>query len=225
MKTSGAILPIGIVLLLSAPVIALTPLFTPPPNGCPCPQGLDVTTPFTNVAVAVGIVGTVLIAYTGVRQRSTIIPTSGPMNNRMRITAAFSGIVVLIAGMILSQIDLIGPGWSILPYSAQGFYLQTLGLGVLFFAGFSIATRSKMGPLFLSVGIILCGLSLLFTYGLSSDFSTRCFPDVGCSPILATSTVSDMIELGYVLAIGAFLLALGLAISFSSRRGSIRQNA
>jgi hypothetical protein len=225
MKASGAILPIGIILLFSAPAIAMSSLFTPPPNGCPCPQGLDVTTPFTNLAVAVGIVGTVLIAYTGVRQPSTILPTSGPVKNRMPITAAFSGIIVLITGMILSQIDLTGPGWSIFLYGAQGFYFETLGVGVLLFAGFSISTRSKIGAPFLSVGIILCGLSLLFTYTLSSDFSTRCFPDVGCSPTLAVSTVSDMIILGYVLAIGAFLLALGLAISLSHRRGTISKNA
>ena len=36
-------------------------------------------------------------------------------------------------------------------------------------------------------------------------------------PILAASTVSDMITFGYVLAVGAFLLGLGLSASLRKR--------
>jgi len=68
----------------------------------------------------------------------------------------------------------------------------------------------KIGVLFLVIGVVLCGISILFTYTLSSDFSTRCFSDVGCSPVLANSIVSTMIRLGYLLALGAFLLGLSL---------------
>jgi len=75
----------------------------------------------------------------------------------------------------------------------------------------------KLGAVFLVVGVVLIGISLLFSSSLSSDFLTRCNPEVGCSPILAASMVSDMINLGYVLAVGTFLLGLGLAIMFISR--------
>lgn len=85
------------------------------------------------------------------------------------------------------------------------------------FAGFAVMTRKGLSALFLAVGVVLCGISLLFSYSLSSDFSTWCFPDVGCSPPLATSTVSEMTNLGYLLAAGAFILALGLATSLSNR--------
>jgi len=221
-RVIGAILLAGIVLVLSAPLIALTPVFAPPPNGCPCPGGIDVTTPFTNAGIAVGIVGVALTAFAAVKWQSFGFRIAGEANNRTVVAVAFAGVVLLIVAMVLSQIDLTGPGWSILLYSAQGFYLGTLGVGVLLFSGFTLATRSAIGASLLSTGIVLCGISLLFSYGLSSDFSTRCFPEVGCSPALAASTVSDMIILGYVLAIGAFSLALGLAFSFISRRRTTR---
>jgi len=92
-----------------------------------------------------------------------------------------------------------------------------LGVGILLFSGLVITTRSSVGSLFLSVGGVLSGLSLLFISLSSSDFSLRCPPDVGCSPILAASTVSDMVEFGYVLAVGAFLLGLGLSVSLRKR--------
>ncbi len=210
----------GIALLLAAPLVALTPLFIPPPNGCPCPQGLDVSTPFGNAGITVGGAGSALIVYGTVRQRGRI-----PMERRATsnghsevIVVAVLGVTLLILSMLLSQIDLTGPGWSILLYGAQALYLGMLGIGMLLFAGFALITRRRLGSLFLSSGILLCGISLLFTYTLNSDFSTRCFPEVGCSPALAASTVSEMIDLGYLLAVGAFLLALGLSTSLSDRR-------
>lgn len=218
MKVSEAILPVGVVLLLVAPLVALTPVFTPPSGGCPCPQFPDVSTPFRDVAVAVGIVGVLMIVYGGVKQRALSLSSSRPMSNRATMATAVSGFSVLVAGVILSQIDLTGPGWSIVLYSAQGFYLEALGFGILLFAGLVATTRSRVGSLFLSVGGVLSGLSLLFISLSSSDFALRCSPDVGCSPTLAASTVTDMTTYGYVLAAGAFLLGLGLSVSLSNRK-------
>ena len=217
MKASRAILPVGIAILLLAPLVALMPVFTPPPDGCPCPQGLDVTTPFVGVAIVVGILGVLLIAYGGVKRLLPGLADARPPNNKATVATAVSGFTVLVAGLILSEVDLTGPGWSIVLYSAQGFYLEALGVGILLFAGLVVASGSGVGSLFLSVGGILSGLSLLLISLSSSDFSLRCSPDVGCSPILAASTVSDMVEFGYALAVGAFLLGLGLSVSLRKR--------
>jgi hypothetical protein len=217
LKASEAILPVGIAILLMAPLVALMPVFTPPPNGCPCPQGLDVTTPFADVAIVVGILGVLLIVYGGTKRFLSGLTYERPPNNKGTTATAVSGFAVLVAGLILSEIDLTGPGWSIVLYSAQGFYLEALGVGILLFAGLVVTTRSGVGSLFLSMGGILSGLSLLLIFLSSSDFSLRCSPDVGCSPILAASTVSDMITFGYVLAVGAFLLGLGLSVLFRKR--------
>lgn len=217
MKASEAILPVGIVLLLLAPLVALMPVFTPPPNGCPCPQGLDVTTPFADVAVVVGILGVLLIVYGVAKRLLRSFAYARPSNNKATVATTVSGFTVLVAGLVLSEIDLTGPGWSIVLYSAQGFYLEVLGVGILLFAGLVVTTRSGVGSLFLSVGGVLSGLSLLLISLSSSDFSLRCSTDFGCSPILAASTVSDMITFGYVLAVGAFLLGLGLSVLFRKR--------
>ena len=217
MKASEAILPVGVALVLLAPLVALTPVFTPPPGGCPCPQGLNVTTPFADVAIVAGMLGALLIVYCTARRLLPSLVYARPSNNKATVATAVSGFAVLVTGLVLSEIDLTGPGWSIVLYSAQGFYLEALGVCILLFAGLVATTRSSVGSLFLSVGGVLSGLSLLLIFLSSSDFSLRCSPDVGCSPILAASTVSDMVEFGYVLAFGAFLLGLGLSISFRKR--------
>lgn len=216
MKASEAALPAGIVLLFLAPLVALTPVFTPPPGGCPCPQGLPVTTPFADVAIVVGIFGALLAAYGGAKRLSGF-PNARPLSSRATMATAVSGLGTLVVGYILSSFELTGPGWSIVLYEAQGFYLEALGTGVLLFAGLVVATKSEVGSLFLSAGGVLDGLSLLFTFVGSSDFLLRCSPGSGCSSTLAISTVEGMIAFGYVLAIGAFLLGLGLSIVLSNR--------
>lgn len=212
----------GIALLFTGPLVALTPVFTPPPNGCPpCPGFPSVSTPFVNLGIIVGAMGAALAIYGGIQER-TIALKEGPAMQRgsETIGIALVGIALLVASAALSGIDLTGPGWSIVLYQEQGFYLGTLGGGTLFFVGFASLSKRRLSALFTSVGVVLCAISLLFSYTLSSDFATRCFPDVGCSPILANSTVTDMIDLGYLLAVGAFFVALGLSAWFLDRRAA-----
>ena len=142
MKVSGIILLAGIVFLLSGPLVALTPVFTPPPNGCPCPEGLNYSTPFGATGVSFGAVGMALILYCSVQRRRTL-GTQGKGShgeNEVAIVAVF-GVVLLVLSSILSGIVLRGPGWVIAPYGAQGLYLGTLGIGTLLFAGFASITK------------------------------------------------------------------------------------
>jgi hypothetical protein len=211
----------GIVLSFLGPLIAILPSFTPPPNGCPCPEGFpNVSYPLEGPGIVVAAVGIAFIVFGGLKGRRISASPERPSARHLEIpVVGFSGGVILILAGLLSGIDLTGPGWSILLYQGVGLYLGTLGIGMLFFAGLASATGTKAGGISLAAGLILCGFSLLFTYTLSSDFATRCFPDAGCSPVLAQSTVTEMIQLGYLLALGTFLLALGLMISLQHRRG------
>jgi len=204
----------GIAMLLAGPLVAFTPVFTPPPNGCPpCPDFPNVTTPFTSSGIGVMIVGVALVIYGGAKRMKGDLGIEETYPRLRNETAAIAlmGVLLLVLASTLSGIDLRGPGWSIVLYEGQGLYLGTLGVGMLLFAGFAALSMRRSSALFMTVGIILCGISLLFSYTLSSDFATRCFPEVGCSPVLANSTVSEMIQLGYLLAVGAFFLALGLS--------------
>jgi hypothetical protein len=220
--TPKAVFFIGIVLLLAGPLIAITPFFTPPANGCPCPEGFpNVSYPLESPGIVVAAVGIVLLAYGGLKNRNVPESPEGSSARRLEIpVVGLSGVGMLILAGLLFGIDLTGPGWSILLYQGMGLCLGTLGAGMFLFAGLTSATGTKSGGLFLTAGLILCGFSLLFTTTLSSDFATRCFPDVGCSPILAQSTVTEMIQLGYLLAVGTFFLALGLMFSLQHRRDS-----
>jgi hypothetical protein len=220
LRTPKAAFLAGVILLLSGPLIAITPFFTPPPNGCPCPEGFpNVSYPLEGAGIVAAIVGLALIAYGILKGRR--LPKAPPVASQRDLetpVVGLSGIGLLVLAGLLSRVNLTGPGWSILLYQGMGLYLGALGIGMLLFAGFALAAGTKAGGLFLAVGVILCGMSLLLTYTLSSDFATRCFPDVGCSPILAQSTVTEMIDLGCVLATGTFLLALGLMFSLWRRR-------
>jgi hypothetical protein len=224
MRASDAILPIGVVLLLSAPLIALTPIFTPPPNGCPCPGGLNVTTPFRDAGIVVGAIGVGVVLYGAVQRRRPLGDNEGTNQHKGTENAIVGGFGVglLVVSGILSQVDLSGPGWQILLYQGQALYLETLGIGVLLFAGFASITRRRASGVLLAAGIVLCGVSLLFSSLLYSDFLPRCSPEAGCSSTLAISIASAMLDFGYLLAIGAFLLALGIS-SFLSRRHVISE--
>ena len=222
MNAASAILRAGIALILFAPLISLTPRFTPPPNGCPCPEGLDVSTPFGNVGVIIGAIGIALILYSGIRLRARLFgepptPSREPNENA---AVAVLGIAFLIIAEILSGIDLSGPGWQVYLYGDQAFYLGTLGVGMALFGGLAFVTR-RASALSLAAGVVLCGISLLFSSLAYSDFLPRCSPDVGCSSVLARSIASEMLNLGYLLAAGAFLIALGLSSSWSHRRRRI----
>jgi len=177
--------------------------------------------PFGNVAVLVGVVGVVSIVYGGVRRnKKTVMEQmmlSVRQNNQVAMVA-ISGLLLFSLSVILSQVYLSGSGWGIALYDAEGFYLGVLGAGMVLLAGLTLATRNKLGALLLTVGTLAVGVSLLSIETLSSDFSFRCAVEVGCSPILAGSTVTDMIELGGLLAIGAFLLGLGLSFALRRRK-------
>jgi len=218
--TPRLVLYAGIILLLSGPLVALAPHFNPPPNGCPCPEGFpDVSYPLGSVGIALAVAALALIFYGGLRLRG--LPKAQPPVPRRDSATAFvamSGVILFVLAGLLSEIDLTGPGWSILLYQGMRLYLGMLGIAMLLFAGFASITGTKVGSLFLAVGAVFCGISVLLTYILSSEFALRCFPDVGCSPALAASTVSEMTDLGYLLAAGTFLLALGFMSSLRQRR-------
>jgi hypothetical protein len=166
------------------------------------------------------VTGLALVIYGGVgRKKGTPGMEGTSPHFRNEIAAiALIGVLLLILASVLSGIDLRGPGWSIVLYQEQSLYLGILGVGMLLFAGFAVLSMRRLSGIFMAIGVTLCGISLLFSYTLSSDFATRCFPDVGCSPILANSTVSEMIQLGYLLAVGAFFLALGLSTWLINRK-------
>lgn len=217
-KNSGLILLIGIVLLLAAPVVALVPRFTPPAGGCPCPQGLQVTTPFGAVGLVIGIVGLAFASYGATqRRRGIVAEASIHRRDHWGEGGAVAGVVTLAASLVLSQIEFRGPGWSIVLYASQADYLGTVAVGLLLFSGFAYVTREKVSALLLAGGVLLCAMSLFLTDLLYSDFALRCAPDVGCNPILANSVVSEMIEFGFLLAAGAFILALGIVIALRTR--------
>jgi hypothetical protein len=223
LSRAGTIIRLGIAFVLVAPLVSMTPLFTPPASGCPpCPNFPDVRTPFVNIGILVGLLGALMCAYGGLdyrRSRSLAQSATRKLDSDI-VGAALLGFVVLAIALILMGTDLTGPGWSVLLYQGEGMYLGAIGIGMLFFALFAVLTREKLGAIALAAGILLCGTALLFTYGLSSDFATRCFADVGCDPGLANSTVSEMIHLGYLLALGAFVLGLGLAAALWRRKST-----
>ena len=212
-------------MVLPGPLIAMTPYFTPPLNGCPCPEGFpNISYPLESAGIVVAVLGVGLVVYGGLEGRKSSGSQTITSRRGLEISVVgLSGLGLLGLATLVSGIGLMGPGWSIVLYQGVGLYLGTLGIGMLLFAGFASVTGTNVGGLFLAAGVILCGLSVLLTYTLSSDFATRCFPDVGCSPSLAQSTVTEMIDLGYVLAVGTFLLALGLM--FSLRRRTNREVA
>lgn len=213
MSATGIILSAGIVLLLSAPVVALLPLFTPLASGCPCPEGLGYRTPFGGSGIVIGGVGVAMISL-GSFQRRKKGPSEqvagSPNEKIVNVVMAVVGVALLVFSAVISSIEFRGPGWVILPYGGEGFYLEALGIGMLLFAGFVSVTKRRMNSLFLAVGIILCGMAILFSLISYSEFLLRCSPDVGCSAELATSTVVDTLNWGYILAVGAFLLGVGL---------------
>ena len=165
----------GIVLLFSGPLIAIAPFFTPPPNGCPCPGGFpNVSYPLEVPGILVALAGLAHIAYGGLRVRNLPELPKEASAGRLKIPVlGLSGVGMLALAGLLFGIDLTGPGWSIVLYEGMGLYLGTLGLGVLLFTFLTSVTGNKAGGLSLSAGLILCGISVLLTYGLSSDFSTR----------------------------------------------------
>jgi hypothetical protein len=70
-----------------------------------------------------------------------------------------------------------------------------------------------LGALLVLGGAILSGFALFETVILNNEFSLRCFEDVGCSVAYARSSMFDAHVLGFLLAIGTFLLGYGLSFS------------
>ena len=161
MKIPEVLLFAGVIGILIGPVISLMPVFTPPPNGCPCPNGLDVRTPFVDLGIIIAIVGLLLISGGVVFRpgtRGELLAKTGKQKGRTTTIAAISGPILLLAAGILTSIDISGPGYQIYLYGAQGFYLGVVGVGALLFAGFSIATPKISIALSLAAGVVLCGL-------------------------------------------------------------------
>ncbi|HYB76247.1 MAG TPA: hypothetical protein VEC08_04740, partial [Nitrososphaerales archaeon] len=130
-----------------------------------------MTYPLVGVGIAVGTIGLVLIIGSGLQLRRRGHEVQPETSHRRKEDALVGviGVVLIVLAFALSEIDLTGPGWSIVLYGTQGLYLGTLGLGTLLFGGFAFLTKSRWGALCLATGVVLCGISLLFSYGLSSD--------------------------------------------------------
>ena len=222
MKLPEALLLAGLIGILFGPVISMMPIFTPPPNGCPCPDGLNVRTPFVDPGIIVVIVGVVLISggvlFHSKSRNRYVAKTGSSQKARTTTIAAISGLILLLVSGILSNIDISGPGYQIYLYSAQGFYLGVVAIGALLFSGFSIATPKISIALSLAAGVVLCGLALFFTSAQYSDFLPRCSTDVGCNATLARNVASDLLDFGYMLAAGSFLAGFGSSYLLSHRK-------
>lgn len=222
MRLSEVIVLAGIVVILCGPVISLAPVFTPPPGGCPCPNGLDVMTPFVYAGLVVSIIG-VMITPVGLvvhyRWRERVSTNVTKSQNSLSMTiAAVCGLALFLTSGILSSIDISGPGYQVYLYGPEGFYLGTIGVGTLLFAGFSLATRKLVIAACLAIGVVLCGISLFFLSAQYGDFFLRCATDVGCNATLARTTVSNFLYYGFVLAFGSFLFGFGLSYLLSHRK-------
>lgn len=222
MKIHEVLILAGAIGILLGPVVSMTPIFTPPPNGCPCPNGLDVITPFVDLGIIIAIVGVVLLSVGIVFHTKSIgeysAETGSSQKARTTAIAAISGLALLLISGILSAIDISGPGYQIYLYSPQGFYLGVVAVGALLFAGFSLVTTRISIAMCLAVGLVLCGFSLFFMSAQYSDFLPRCSTDVGCNATLATRVASELLHFGYMLAVGTFLTGFGLSYLLSHRK-------
>lgn len=222
MKISESLFFSGAIGILLRPILSMTPVFTPPPNGCPCPNGLDVRTPFVDLGIIVAMIGVVLVSggvvfHAKPRGRNVEKVRSSQKLGTTAI-AAITGFIFLLVSGVLSSIDISGPGYQIYLYGAQGFYLGVVAVGAPLFAGFSIATPSMLIALSLAAGVVLCGLSLFFISAQYSDFLPRCSTDVGCNATLARSVASDLLDFGCLLAVGSFLVGIGASYLLNHRK-------
>ncbi len=176
----------------------------------PCVNFPNVTYPLIPDAVSLGGIGLILVIVGYIKSRRAApkpLTTFAPL-----ISIAC---VLFLAGLFLMGFIIRGNGWAIGLYGLQGNYLFALGVAVALFTIFRVRSNWR-SAIILSVGIVLSGYSFFSLYATYTDFLPRCFVEVGCSPVLARSTVFGVIMLGLLLALATFLMGYGIA-SFRKR--------
>jgi len=227
LKSPRTLLVLGVALLLGSPLVAMMPEFAPPDN-CPpfttvssttsvlisssaaqttnsCLSFPNVTYPFVSAGFSLGVIGLVLavLGYARV-QRVAGRPwkTFGPLTG--------IALVLVLAGLFAMGFVIRGSGWVIVLYGAEGLYLFVLGVATGLYAIFNLYANWRSAVM-LSAGIVIAGFSLLTLFATYTDFLSRCFVEVGCNPALARSTAFDLLKLGLLLALAAFIVGSGIA--------------
>jgi hypothetical protein len=194
-KTIGIVFRGGISLLVASPFIAVFPVVFG--------QGY-VRMPLVITGLIVGTIGSGMIISSGIqlvreRKRGMVRTKEGKNSqlNRENGILALLGFMLLPISSSLTNYEVFGSGYDIVPYETEGFYLGALAIGILFFVGFAIVTKRRASAILLSLGLLISGFSLL-AVGLSE----------GPPP-------SGAIE---VLVAGVFIIGLGIVAAFLPRR-------
>lgn len=214
MNPSGVSLWLGLALLLVAPVIMEMPIFTPPLGGCPCPNGLSVSTPFGLLGDIAGAAGIVLIASSTVIRRVEKQKQLSQARKVLEVEIiAASGAVIFFISLYLMQIDISGQGYQIYLYGPQGVYLEALSLGMLLFSMFWFFIRDTFSAIFLSMGLVIIGLSLFKLDVDYYEYTLHCSSDLGCTFGGSYYYFGD----GLAIVLGVSLIALGIVFSLRRR--------
>lgn len=204
---------LGFALVLLAPLISTTPVFTPP-DGCPpCPNFPTVTYPYIWPGLGVGAVGLVLLVRGAIKLNRVPHKSAkqfGPI-------VALAGLGLVGVGPLLSGVMISGNGWAIGLYGLQGYYLTLLGISAALFGALTSFTNWKSAIL-LAAGLVIAGFSVFVLAVNNSELELRCSIEVGCNPILARGTNYGSIMMGIALATGTFLI--GCALGFAKKKTS-----
>jgi hypothetical protein len=193
-KRSGIIFRGGIALLVTSPFVTIFPVVSG--------QG-EVRMPLVVTGLIVGTIGLGMIIYGSiqlVRERRIILTENerklSQLNRENGILALF-GLILLPISSSLSSYEVLGSGYGIVPYEAEGIFLGALAVGILFFVGFTVVTKRRSSALLLTFGLLISGYYFLVT-GLSETPQPN-------------STMG-------VLAFGVFIFGLGIAAAFFPRK-------
>lgn len=171
---------------------------------------ITVSYPFHDVGIAAWISGAAIIIILAssiiIRRQRAKAKTAiiGPASNTELVIAAASGLVLLVLESLLSQIDLEGPpvgpfstpSYQVYPYGPFALYLELYGMAILLFAVFAFFSRQRVAAIFLSVGTVICGLSL--------DLLSIAYYEDSVHPSGSFQTPMD-----YMLAVGLSFVIVG----------------
>jgi hypothetical protein len=214
---------LGVALLLGGPLIELTPFYKQLQGGCPCPNGVPITViyPFHYLGVAAWIGGATIVALfvgsTIIKRRRAKATTAivGPASYAEIGIAVFSGLALLALSGFLSQIDLTGPpsgppfnapSYQVYAYGPFALYPELYGYAMILFAAFAYATRQRIASIFLSVGIVICGLSF--------DLLSVAYYEA----TMHSSDFGQIHSLEYTLAAGLSFVIGGILLTVLHRR-------